>query len=239
MVVTPVSGTGDDGSSPSPAAFRQVQYLFNNMPIRERVRQIKHLQNKYFICVLENPDNLVNVASAIRNISAFGVEKLYVIGGADILKDFETSRTNKHLTNISVGANKWVFVKYFNSTDECIIHLKKNLYTIAVTSSHKKGKNNINLYEETFTQRRLAVWFGNESGGISDEAVNSADVCIQIPMGGVVESLNLGTSTGIILSYIGYQRLKFIYSHNKVHFKPKGLAKLKMHSWQDFLGLRH
>lgn len=209
------------------------------MPIRERVRQIKHLQNKYFICVLENPDNLVNIASAIRNISAFGVEKLYVIGGADILKDFETSRTNKHLTNISVGANKWVFVKYFNSTDECIIHLKKNLYTIAVTSSHKKGKNNINLYEETFTQRRLAVWFGNESGGISDEAVNSADVCIQIPMGGVVESLNLGTSTGIILSYIGYQRLKFIYSHNKVHFKPKGLAKLKMRSWQDFLGLRH
>lgn len=218
---------------------RQAQCLFNNMPIRERIRQIKHLQNKYFICVLENPDNLVNVASAIRNISAFGVEKLYVIGGADTLKDFETSRSNKHLTNISVGANKWVFVKYFNSTSECIAHLKKNLYTIAVTSSHKKGKNNINLYEETFTQKRLAVLFGNESGGISDEAVNSSDMCIQIPMGGVVESLNLGTSTGIVLSYIGYQRLKFIYSHKKVHFKPKGLANLKMSSWKDFIDIKH
>lgn len=205
------------------------------MPIRERIRKIKHLQNKYFICVLENPDNLVNVASAIRNISAFGVEKLYVIGGADVLKDFQTSRSNKHLTNISVGANKWVFVKYFNSTSECIVHLKKNLYTIAVTSSHKKGENNINLYEETFTQRRLAVWFGNESEGISDDAVDSADMCIQIPMGGVVESLNLGTSSGIVLSYIGYQRLKFIYSHKKVHFKPKGLANLKMCSWRDFI----
>ncbi|MBI2031311.1 MAG: RNA methyltransferase [Candidatus Levybacteria bacterium] len=209
------------------------------MAIRERIRQVKHLQNKYFICVLENPDNLVNIASAIRNISAFGVEKLYVIGGADILKDFETSRKDKHLSNISVGANKWVFVKYFNSTSECIDHLKKNLYTIAVTSSHKKGKNNINLYEETFTQRRLAIWFGNESGGISDEAVNSSDMCIQIPMGGIVESLNLGTSTGIILSYIGYQRLKFIYSHKKVHFKPKGFAKLKMRSWKDFIDRRH
>lgn len=205
------------------------------MPIRERIRKIKHLQNKYFICVLENPDNLINVASAMRNISAFGVTKLYLVGGTDILKDFETSRSNKHLNSISVGANKWVFVKHFKSTSECIVHLKKNLYTSVITSSHEKGKNNVDLYEETFTQRRLAVWFGNESKGISDEAVNAADICIQIPMGGIVESLNLGTSTGIVLSYISYQRLNFVYSHNKVRFKPKGLAKLKMRSWKDFI----
>ncbi len=205
------------------------------MPVRERIRQIKHLQNKYFICVLEYPDNLVNVASAIRNISAFGVTKLYVIGGANILKDFESSRSNKHLNSISVGANKWVFVKHFNTTTECITHLKKNLYTSVVTSSHEKGKNNVILYEGTFTQKRHAVWFGNESKGISEEAIGSADICIQIPMGGIVESLNLGTSTGIILSYISYQRLKFVYSHNKVRFKHRGLGKLKMQSWQDFI----
>ena len=205
------------------------------MPIRDRIRPIKHLQNKYFTCVLENPDNLINVASAIRNISAFGVEKLYVVGGSDILKDFESARSNKHLNSISVGANKWVFVKHFDTTYECVAHLKKNLYTQVVTSSHQKGKNNIDLYEGMFTQKRLAVWFGNESKGISDEVVEMADLCVQIPMGGIVESLNLGASTGIILSYISYQRLKFVYSHSKVRFKPKGLAKLKMRSWQDFI----
>lgn len=207
------------------------------MAIRERIRKIQHLRNTYFICVLENPDNIINAASAIRNISAFGVEKLYIIGKTTILKDFETSRTNKHLRNLSVGANKWVFVKHFDTTNDCISHLKKNLYTIAVTSSHTKGTKNVNLYEETFTQKRLAVWFGNESKGISDEAVKAADMCIQIPMGGIVESLNLGTSTGIILSYIGYQRLKFVYSHKKIRFKPRGLGKLKMRSWKDFIGL--
>ena len=207
------------------------------MAVRERIRKIKHLRNRYFICVLENPTDIANIGSAIRNISAFGVEKLYVIGGAkNILHDFESSRTNKRLTNISVGASKWVYVKYFNSVNECISHLRKNLYTIAVTSSHEKGKKNINLYEAEFTQKRLAVWFGNESKGISDEAVDNADMCIYIPMGGIVESLNLGTSTGIILSYIGYQRLKFVYSHGKVRFKPRGVATLKMKSWQDFLG---
>jgi len=206
------------------------------MAVRERIRKTKHLRNRYFICVLENPTDIVNIGSAIRNISAFGVEKLYVVGGAkNILRDFESSRSNKRLTNISVGANKWVFVKYFDTTSECIAHLKKNLYTVGITSSHGKKKN-VNLYEETFTQKRLAVWFGNESKGISDEAVQNADMCIEIPMGGIVESLNLGTSTGIILSYIGYQRLKFVYSHNKVRFKPKGLASLRMRSWQDFIG---
>lgn len=178
---------------------------------------------------------MINVASAIRNISAFGVTKLYVVGGADILKDFETSRTNKHLSHISVGANKWVFVKYFETTSECISHLQKNLYTVVVTSSHEKGKKNLDLYEGIFTQQRLAVWFGNESKGISDEAVKSADLCIQIPMGGIVESLNLGTSTGIVLSFVSYQRLKFVYSRQKVRFRPSGLAGLKMRSWRDFI----
>lgn len=209
------------------------------MPVREKIRKVKHLRNLYFTCVLENPTDIMNIASTLRNVSAFGVEKLYVVGGKNIIHDFESSRNNKRLTNLSVGSNKWVFVKHFATTSECISHLRKNLYTIAVTSSHEKGKENIDLYEGTYTQKRLAVWFGNESKGISDEAGNNADMCIQIPMGGIVESLNLGTSTGIILSYIGYQRLKFVYSHGKVRFKPKGIEKLKMRSWRDFFDLRH
>lgn len=208
------------------------------MSIRERIKEIKHLRNKYFICVLENPTDIVNIASAVRNVSAFGVEKLFIIGNKTIVKDFEASRNNKHLTKLSVGANKWVFIKHFETTAECIAHLRENGYTIAVTSSHLKGKENVDLYEGNFTHRRLAVWFGNESKGISDEAANAADMCIQIPMGGIVESLNLGTSTGIILSYIGYQRLKYVFDNNKVNFKPKALAEAKMLSWKNFLTLR-
>lgn len=177
----------------------------------------------------------MNIAAAMRNISAFGVEKLYVIGNNKMVQDFETSRTNKHLTNVSVGANKWVFVRQFDTAADCIAHLRENRYTIAVTSSHIKGKKNVNLYEEAFTQKRLAVWFGNESKGISDEAATEADMCIQIPMGGIVESLNLGTSTGIILSYVSYQRLRFIYENNKATFKPKSIKASKMQSWEEFI----
>lgn len=205
------------------------------MAVRERIRKVKHLQNKFFVCVLENPDLPINAATAIRNICAFGVTKLYVVGGPSLLKDFETSRSNKYLTKISSGASKWVFVKRFETTAECIAHLKKDRFTSVVTSSHVKGKNNIDLYEGEFTQKRLAVWFGNEKKGISDEAIENAEACIRIPMGGVVESLNLGTSTGIVLSYISYQRLKFVFDHRKIRTRPKGLRRMLLSSWKEFI----
>ncbi len=126
-------------------------------------------------------------------------------------------------------------MRQFDTTSDCIAHLRENRYTIAVTSSHDKGKYNVYLYEETFDQKRLAVWFGNEAKGISDEVASEADMCIQIPMGGIVESLNLGTSTGIILSYISYQRLKYVFSHRKVRSIPKSSRNRVMQSWQDFI----
>ena len=187
------------------------------MSIRQRIKEVKHLRNRYLICVLEEPKLAVNLSSTIRNVSALGVEKIYIIGGyKGIPKTFEQSRKNKELLGSSVGASKWKFIKHFNTTEECINHLRKNLYTIAVTSPHIKGKINTNLYEGKFTQKRLAVWFGNESHGISEEAVNNSDICVQIPMGGVVESFNLGTSTGIVLSYIREQRLKFLENKKKL-----------------------
>lgn len=193
------------------------------MSIRERIQRVKHLQNKYFICVLENPLDEMNIAATLRNVSAFGVEKLYIVGGQSV-KSFEVTRKSSRLTRMSVGANKWVYVKHFESVEECFEHLRKNLYTIAVTSSHDKAKN-VSLYRETFTQKRLAIVFGNESKGVSNFAITNSDMCIEIPMSGIVESLNLGTSTGIVLSYISQQRLSYVFEHKKVRAKTQSQKK--------------
>ncbi len=192
----------------------------HHMTLRERIKEIKHLQNKYSICVLENPRNLINIATVLRNVSAFGIEKLYVIGGVSP-KSFEESKKDGKLANLSVGSNRWVFLKYFETTEECIKHLRKNLYTIAVTSSHDVSPRVKNLYKEKFTQKRLAIWFGNEANGVSKEAINYSDFCVQIPMAGIVESLNLGTSTGIILSYVSNQRIQYVFEKKKIRAKTK------------------
>ena len=57
--------------------------------------------------------------------------------------------------------------------------------------------------------KKLAVWFGNESRGISETAVSRSEMCVNIPMFGMVESLNLGTSTGIVLYEVTKQRRAF------------------------------
>ena len=56
---------------------------------------------------------------------------------------------------------------------------------------------------------KLAVWFGNESRGLSDMAIENSKACINIPMYGIVESLNLGTTSGIVLYEITKQRREF------------------------------
>jgi tRNA (guanosine-2'-O-)-methyltransferase len=59
------------------------------------------------------------------------------------------------------------------------------------------------------THHKLAVWFGSESAGISDLAIARSDMCVSIPMFGMIESLNLGTSSGIVLYEVAKQRREY------------------------------
>jgi tRNA (guanosine-2'-O-)-methyltransferase len=97
-----------------------------------------------------------------------------------------------------------------------IFHLKYKQFTSAVTSPHIKGKTNVILHEGKYTHKRLAVWFGNESHGVSEEAINNSEMCINIPMCGIIESLNLGTSTGIVLYEITKQRRQYQNEKSRV-----------------------
>ena len=115
-------------------------------------------------------------------------------------------REKKKLLDISVSAVKWTFVKKFKTTEECMDHLEKNKFISIVISPHVKGKTNIILQDGDFTQKRLAVWFGNEARGISNLAVERSVACVSVEMYGIIESLNLATSTGIVLYEITKQR---------------------------------
>jgi tRNA (guanosine-2'-O-)-methyltransferase len=66
------------------------------------------------------------------------------------------------------------------------------------------------LHEGDYTiYTKLAVWFGNESRGISDLAVQHSEMCVSIPMFGMIESLNLGTTSGIVLYEVTKQRREY------------------------------
>jgi len=176
--------------------------------VRKRAKAIKAFQCKHLIAVLEWPKDMLNIGTVIRNVNAMGVEKVYVVDPKNNLPDdWQDMRERRKLSSTSVSAVKWTFVKRFDSTKDCIAHLEKNGFTSIVTSPHVKGKESLYLHEGDYTQfPKLAVWFGNESRGISEEAVDAAEMCIAIPMFGMIESLNLGTSSGIVLYEVTKQR---------------------------------
>ncbi len=178
---------------------------------RKRADEIKAFRCKNLIVVLEEPENPRNIGTVIRNVNALGAEKVYVVDPREVLADdWHELRSEPKLSKLSVSAIKWTFVKRFDSTEECLSHLQKNHFASVATSPHVKAKTNKYLHEVDFTEHaKLAVWFGNEARGLSDLAVDRSEACISIPMFGMIESLNLATSSGIVLYEVTKQRREY------------------------------
>ena len=179
--------------------------------LRMRADKIKKHRCKNVIAVLENPNNVLNVGSAIRNVNALGIDRMYVVDSRSVIPDeWESMREHRKLSKTSASAIKWSFVKKFRTTSDCLQHLMKKNAVSMVTSPHVKGRTNLDVCDVDYTKHKvLAVWFGSENIGISDEVVCNSTLCINIPMFGIIESLNLGTTTGIVLHEVARQRRAF------------------------------
>lgn len=190
---------------------------------RLRADRIKEYRCKNLIAVIEDSKDIKNIGTVIRNVNALGVEKVYVIDPRKSLPDdWDDMREKKSLSSTSVSAVKWTFVKRFDSTEDCLQHLEMNNFTSIVTSPHVKGHNNVVLHEGDYTaHHKLAVWFGSESRGISDLAVKRSKLCVNIPMLGMIESLNLGTTSGIVLYEITKQRREYQRMYSRKNRKGR------------------
>ena len=103
-----------------------------------------------------------NIGTIIRNVNALGVEKTYIIDPKhELPDDWQKMRnTQSPLFATSVSAIKWSFVKRFDSTKDCIEHLKKKNFVSIVTSPHKKGNKNdqccyLPLHDKHIPARKL------------------------------------------------------------------------------------
>lgn len=185
--------------------------LMSKPALREKANRASILRSRTLVCVVENPNLIPNLMGIIRTAEALGVGKTYVIDH-DRLKlpnDWKEMRNDPQYINLNASGIKWHFVKTFPSTAACLQHLAKLHFTNVGTSSHQLGKKCLPLSEGTYTQHHLAVWFGNEACGLSQEALDACDFCIQIPMYGIIESMNLSSSASIVLNYLVEQRHKF------------------------------
>jgi len=98
-----------------------------------------------------------------------------------------------------LGSSKWLsLVKYNskeNNTTDAIKSLKKEGYIIVATTPHKDARN----LDSLPLDNKVAIMFGTELTGLSEAAINSADVNLRIPMYGFTESYNISVSAAITL----------------------------------------
>lgn len=179
--------------------------------LREKANRASVFRSRTLVCVVENPKFIQNLMGIIRTAEALGIGKVYVIdnGRLKLPKDWQSMRDDPSLVSLSASGIKWLYVKRFSSTSECLEHLAEKNFINIGTSSHTLGKKNISLFEGNYTQPHLAVWFGNEVRGLSQEALKACDFCIQIPMYGIIESMNLSSSASIVLNYVVEKRHEF------------------------------
>ncbi|MEM9480889.1 MAG: RNA methyltransferase [Verrucomicrobiota bacterium] len=188
--------------------------------LRARAKAIKPYRCKNLIAVIENPTDIKNIGTVIRNVNALGVEKTYIIDPRKSLPDdWQEMREKRSISSTSASAVKWSFVRRFDSTEDCLGYLEKKGFVSVVTSPHVKGKKNVILHEGDYTHTKLAVWFGNERRGISELAVERSEFCVSIPMFGIIESLNLGTTSGIVLYEITKQRREYQSKYKRANRK--------------------
>ena len=96
---------------------------------RQRADHIKPYRCKNLIAVIEDPHDIKNIGTIIRNVNALGVEKAYIVDPKKKLPDdWQDMREKKSLSATSVSAIKWSFVKRFDDTEACLEHLEKNNY---------------------------------------------------------------------------------------------------------------
>ncbi len=167
--------------------------LKNSELDRPSVDQFKISQKIPIVIVLDNIRSLNNVGSIFRTSDAFCIESLHLCG-------ITGTPPHREIQKTALGATESLDWRYFNNTTESIKQLKENQYKIVAIEQLDKSIDLRNFTPKL--SEKLALIFGNEINGISDDILEFVDVGIEIPQFGTKHSFNVSVSTGIVLWHI-------------------------------------
>ncbi|MEL6150278.1 MAG: RNA methyltransferase [Chloroflexota bacterium] len=187
--------------------FAQTQPLnvLRAQMLPERVEKIERMvanRQHGLHVIMEDVANPHNMFAVARTCDALGIQTLhYTSRHGHTFDDANTGHRS------SRGAKRWVDVLHSGRTiTDCVNTLKAQGFHIAATvaTEHAVAIYNVEWASDQFDH--LAVLFGNERRGLSNDAIALADSHITIPMFGAVTSLNVSVAAAITLAEITRQR---------------------------------
>jgi tRNA (guanosine-2'-O-)-methyltransferase len=148
-------------------------------------------RTRYITVVVEDIYQAHNASAVLRSAECFGVQDIHII---------ENRNRYRPSADVAMGAEKWLTLHHHNqqqnNTAACIQHLRKQGYRIVATTPHEKDQL---INDLSVDKGPIALFFGTEIEGISEEVRDAADEFVKIPMYGFTESFNISVSAAICL----------------------------------------
>ncbi|HEV2353989.1 MAG TPA: RNA methyltransferase [Puia sp.] len=164
-------------------------------PERElRIRKVLDKRQDNLIVVLENVTDPHNISAVMRTCDATGVQEVHVL-------NTRIPRHKKWGAKSSSSAAGWLTVYQHSNVEDCWRSLRGRIDRIFTTHL---GTDAVSLYEMDLTAR-IALVFGNEHSGVSDEVRQISDGNFVIPQVGIIRSLNISVACAVTL-YEAYRQ---------------------------------
>jgi tRNA (guanosine-2'-O-)-methyltransferase len=155
---------------------------------RQKIESVLARRQNDITVVLENVSDPHNISAVMRSCDAVGIQDIHVL-------NTRIPRHKKWGSRSSSSADKWLTVHQHDNIGECISVLRKK-YDLILTT-HLSG-NAVSLYQLDLT-RSIALVFGNEHDGVSDEIRDLSDGNFIIPQVGMIRSLNISVACAVTL----------------------------------------
>lgn len=166
-------------------------------------RVLNHRQPDLTV-VMENVNDPHNISAVMRTCDAVGIQDLYIL-------NTQIARHKKWGKKSSASAAGWLTVQEFDNTEACMQAVKQKFGKIYATHLGEKSSS---LYELNLAEP-VALVFGNEHAGITEECLKYCDGNFIIPQVGMVQSLNISVACAVTLYEAYRQReIKGYYNGN-------------------------
>jgi tRNA (guanosine-2'-O-)-methyltransferase len=138
--------------------------------------------------VLENVFDPHNVSAVMRTCDAVGIQDVYILND-------RIPPHRKWGYRSSSTAAKWLSIHQFTDAEKCFEEVRKRYGKIY--ASHL-GTNSSDMYSLNLAES-IALVFGNETFGVSDEIRKYCDGDFIIPQVGIIKSLNISVACAVTL----------------------------------------
>lgn len=157
------------------------------------IESLLNITNPHFM-VLDNLQDPGNLGTIVRTAEGAGVDAVFLSKESVDIYNPKTIRS-------TMGSIYRMPVVYVDDLLELLnVFRKKGIKSYA---AHLEGKN---FYDKEDYGVGTAILIGNEGNGLRDEISAAADVWVQIPMQGKVESLNAAIAASILMFEVYRQR---------------------------------